>query len=811
MCLGGKTFQIKINGSEVKMKENEEIIKTGSLLNKDDMNSEFKDRRKDYLIKSIDQGEQIPEEWEIEKEYKTRRKIYRNKTIHEALQDKIWKLFYLMGPQYLSTRNLSLKIKDTTTSDANEYIDVLAVFEDTIFVTKCESLDRLDKKNMKGDIDKYSDKLSNIRNSLIKLLKQKYSIIFILATENINWDEDDKTYAEENKIIVWDEYDIDALLELTNLAGEGAKYQIYNRIFFNRKIKNFEITIPALKAKMGGFHYYLFAMNPEHLLKISYVHQRSGKGKFLDISESYQRMLNKKRVRKIEEYIKEGGFFPGSIIVNFNRNFQRVEKLGKMKRLQDVELDAEPVTVTLPPYYGCAWIIDGQHRLYGYADTENKKTETIPVVAFVEEPRSLQTKIFVDINKNQKPIESNLLWDLYEDLYEDSTNEKERELYCISVIAKKLNNDKNSPFYNSITIPKEENQGNISLTTICNSIKTQRFVSGKECPLFYEDYEKTIDYAAERIECFFNIIKKELPEEWELGDEHYFKTNAGLVVLMGIFRDIIDNLSREEELDIKKFVDATKQRLEPLLLYFLDLDNKTIQQYRGAGGAGQKSRQVRAELTRVIKNAKMGFYSRWLEKYEDVQRDKEEFAKKKKGLKYYLDKAEGKNLEFKGSLLVNLNRYLIGDGQIKEDKKVLKEGVLKTIVAFLNTDGGDIVVGILERNKFENADEEKISDCPEYKDKIVFGIDIEYKKDEWDGYLSRLVSFIEKRISDEIIDSELVEIKKLKYENKEVCLINVSPSDSKQFLDGKEFYIRRKNKSQLLEGPDIDRYWKKRK
>jgi len=793
------------------MKEKEEMIKTGSLYDKDYLDSEFKDRRRDYFIKSIDKGENVPDGWKIKREYKTRIKIYRNKTVDELLQDKIWKLFYLMGPQKLSSRNFSLRIGDINSTDVNEYIDVLVVFEDTVFVVKCKSLDKLDEKSMEGDIDNYSDKLSNIRNSLKKLLKQKYSIIFILATENINWDEDDKTYAEENKIIVWDEYDIDALLELTNLAGEGAKYQIYNRIFFDRKIKNFEITIPALKAKMGGFHYYLFAMNPEHLLKISYVHQRSGKGNFLDISESYQRMLNKSRIRKIEEYIKEGGFFPGSIIVNFNRNFQKVEKLGKMKRLQDVALDAEPITVTLPPYYGCAWIIDGQHRLYGYADTENKKTETIPVVAFVEEPRSLQTKIFVDINKNQKAIESNLLWDLYEDLYEDSTDEKEIELYCISVIAKKLNNDKNSPFYNSIAIPKKENQGNISLTTMCTNVKAQKLISGKECPLYFENYKETINYAAQRIACFFNIIKNELTEEWEMGDEHYLKTNAGIVVLMGIFRDIIDGLSREEELDIKKFEIAVYKRLDPLLIHFMDLDSETIRQYRGAGGAGQKSRQVRADLTKVIREANVGFYSRWLEKYEDAKKEKESFAKRKRGLEYYLEKEESKNLEFKGSLYVNLNRYLLGDGKLEKEEGILKEGVLKTIVAFLNTNGGDIVVGVLEKNKFENADEEKISDCTEYKNKIVFGIDIEYSKDEWDGYLQYLTNLIEKRISGEIIDSELVEIKQLKYKNKDICLINVSPSDNKQFLDGKEFYIRRENRTILLEGPEIDRYWKLKK
>jgi len=90
------------------MKEKEEMIKTGSLYDKDYIDSEFKDRRKDYFIKSIDKDENVPDGWKVKKEYKTRIKIYRNKTVDELLQDKIWKLFYLMGPQKLSTRNFSL-------------------------------------------------------------------------------------------------------------------------------------------------------------------------------------------------------------------------------------------------------------------------------------------------------------------------------------------------------------------------------------------------------------------------------------------------------------------------------------------------------------------------------------------------------------------------------------------------------------------------------------------------------------------------------------------------------------------------------
>ena len=128
--------------------------------------------------------------------------------------------------------------------------------------------------------------------------------------------------------------------------------------------------------------------------------------------------------------------------------------------------------------------------MYGYADIPEKERETLPVIAFVNlddenekrgSQESLEAKIFVDINKNQTSIPANLLWDLYEDLYPESKDDKEQLLYAISMIAKKLNDDSQSPFKGRIEIPKEQNQGEITLYTICNSIKSQQLVLLREC------------------------------------------------------------------------------------------------------------------------------------------------------------------------------------------------------------------------------------------------------------------------------------------------------------------------------------------
>ena len=789
-----------------------QVIHKGSLLEGNDLETEYRARKKKRLEKSIVKGTPIPRGWEILREFKTRTRIFKEKSIGTQLEDKVWRLFHEIGVQKLSSREFSLVLKRRNDIGKTKQIDVLAIDNDIVFIVECKSRETLGKKSLKKDIAEFAGNKNDLRNAIRRLLGIRgLQFVFIIATENIEWNKNDKLDAGAEKILIWDEYDLLALQELAKLAGEGAKYQIYNRGFYKQTIRGFEVRGPAIKAKMGGHTYYSFVLSPDDLLKIAYVHHRAAQSSFLELADSYQRMIKKSRIRKIEQYIRDGGFFPGSIIINFHRKLLKEETLGDKGHLDQLRQNAKPVAITLPPYYGCAWIVDGQHRLYSFADLEEKYKETIPVIAFVEEGDSVEAKMFVDINKNQKSIEANLLWDLYEDLYASSEDEKEHQLFVISKIAKQLNSSEDSPFRGHISIPKEQNYGNLTLTTICTSINQQKLISKQEGLLFHDSYEDTIDYATQRISCYFDIIRQELWEEWDSGNEHYVRTNAGVVVLIGILRDIVEcNLSKAELEDIKKFRKATTDFLEPLMIHFLDVDSAAIRAYRGAGGAGQRSRQVRFELTKVIRDANIGFRSIWLEKYEGALKEEDKFAKRRKGILYYLDKDESETLEFKGSLALNLNRYLLGDGKLVHDSSLPNEGVLKSIVAFLNTKGGDLLVGILELKRFEDSYEDKLSDCPIHKDKIIFGIGGEYNKDEWDGYLQRLTSYIENRISPDVIDADLVKITKLSHDGKDLCLVNVHPADAKQYLQNK-FYIRRANKTVLLEGADIDRYWSSRR
>lgn len=146
--------------------------------------------------------------------------------------------------------------------------------------------------------------------------------------------------------------------------GCAAKYQIFSVLFPKETIPQ-QVEVPAISASRGKIKLYYFLIQPEELLKIAYVHHRRSTPK--ELAGSYQRMLNKSRLRRIDGFITKGSHFPNNIILNSTTK-PVFKQFTKKKQAGDVLFGM----LQLPRQYASAWIIDGQHRLYGYADNEKK-------------------------------------------------------------------------------------------------------------------------------------------------------------------------------------------------------------------------------------------------------------------------------------------------------------------------------------------------------------------------------------------------------------------------------------------------------
>ena len=98
---------------------------------------------------------------------------------------------------------------------------------------------------------------------------------------------------------------------------------------------------------VGSIKLYTFSMRVKDLVKISYVAVRGR-----DEEEgAVQRVLNKKRISSIKQYILDGNMFVNTFVINWND-----EKY--MPEISDFEIE-------IPLVDSVAQLIDGQHRLEG--------------------------------------------------------------------------------------------------------------------------------------------------------------------------------------------------------------------------------------------------------------------------------------------------------------------------------------------------------------------------------------------------------------------------------------------------------------
>jgi hypothetical protein len=166
------------------------------------------------------------------------------------------------------------------------------------------------------------------------------------------------------------------------------------------------------------------------------------------------------------------------------------------------------------------------------------------------------------------------------------------------------------------------------------------------------------------------------------------------------------------------------------------------------------------------------------------------------GIETLLQKDEGQCHELKSTFRYDIEASK--HGQKKTSKDVEKE-TLKTICAFMNTEGGTLIIGVSN-------------------DKKVVGLSYDYEftphnKDR-DGFQVLLTNRVSQRIEPDI--PGLVKIIIAKFGSEEICLVEVLASEEPMFLkdtvsgkDIREFYIRDGNQSRPLVGAAMAKYIKR--
>lgn len=417
----------------------------------------YKSKKGEHQQISVDHSrveDYIKQGWEeYTKPLKTKTLLRKVKDHSKKFEDDIWCQFYELGFRKMNyDENLiipfSKNIEDT------KQIDVIAIGEETIFIIECKSSENFKKApSYKDEFDLLNLRLDGLKKSLHQIYGNNYKIKFIFATRNLRFDPEsiDLARLKSTNSFFFDNNTYSYINSLIKNYKSASLYQFLGLIFKNELINLEKIEIPAVRGLMGKKKYYMFSIEPHLLLKMGFILHRTK----ANVTEfpTYQRLLVPSRLKGITKFIDEGGYFPNSIIVNFNSSKHKVQfessaKLGDSNSCFG--------TLKIPNSYGIAYIIDGQHRVYGYAGSNFAKNNTIPVVAFDGLETIEQLEIFMDINQNQKAVSPSLRLDLEEDLYWESERADSRIKALRSSIIKQLCNSESSPLFNKISVGEDK-------------------------------------------------------------------------------------------------------------------------------------------------------------------------------------------------------------------------------------------------------------------------------------------------------------------------------------------------------------------
>ena len=572
------------------------------------------------------------EGWIVDKELKSLVRMKHLKPLDERFEDEVWCLFANLGFQTMNADRHLVIPYNSETAGTSKQIDVFAADEETILLVECKCALTGKKGDFKTDIEA----IQGIREGLIKSLKQKKNfrnkkIKYIFATKNYEITEPDKNRLQASSIYHFDEYGIKYFTELAKHLGSCARYQLLGTLFAGQKIGAMDNRIPAIEGSMGGYKYYSFSIEPEKLLKIAYVLHRNDANN--DMMPTYQRIIKKGRLGEIRKFIDNKGFFPNSLVISIDTNGKKL-KFEPAPASSQVENSISRIGVLyLPQLYRSAYIIDGQHRLYGYAESEHAMDNTVPVVAFENLNKNKQVELFMEINENQRAVSKNLQNTLNADLLWASEDKNKQRKALRLHIAQRLGEKQGSPFFNRIVIGENETSTYccITIDTIENALKSTHFFTrfGKdnseiESGTFDKgSNEATRDILLPFIEECFNYFKSELPDEWEKGDANLgvLTINNTIHALIRIINDIVDYLVQTKKINTKtkashELYELVEPYLAPLVSFIGHIEEKdrteVIRKNYGSGGKASVWRFFQSVVNKAYPDFKPDGLEKWI-------------------------------------------------------------------------------------------------------------------------------------------------------------------------------------------------------
>jgi DNA sulfur modification protein DndB len=401
-------------------------------------------------------------------------KVIKYKEHNVAFENKCWCLMYDLGFKILN-KNDKFILPYGKNEGESQQIDVVAVNDDVVILIECKSSRELIKKDHRPYIDTLQKKIAGFNQSIKELFGDR-RVKFMFATNNQKLGPTNIGILNDSNVFYLNNSSQDYIRSLIDTYKKSAHYQFMSLVFKGEIIKRDKIRIPAIKGKMGGNTYYMFSIEPETLLRIGFVLHRV-KANAEDFP-TYQRLLKTNRIKSLSDFINAGGYFPNSVILNFDtKGLKKSRQLEWEDAGQRDDSLSDHGILKIPNSFAIAYIIDGQHRVYGYSYADNselKFKQTIPVVAFENLSNERQLEMFMEINENQTAISRNLKETLKEDIYWMSPKPNLRMQALMSGINNFMGSENGFKIANYLSIGEDNKE--ITMGTVIDGIKDSGFL-----------------------------------------------------------------------------------------------------------------------------------------------------------------------------------------------------------------------------------------------------------------------------------------------------------------------------------------------
>ncbi len=581
----------------------------------------------------------------------------------KAFERRIWRLFHNMGAVVSNGSkhdlevDLNVSYQKQNASQKSKQLDGFFIMRDKFaFVVECKDNDtkRLKKSTtlITQNFNNWQKLRKPINSRLRATLFGKNTIRepkHIIATKGYDWSDNDLKTLKKAGFLVLTEMGIDYLESCFSESksswftfNQFLSFYLSNVDCYGAGLKDTDKQYVGFRTKSSpgkdgifetedDIYAYTTSMRVIDLLKISTVAHKKAEDidKLGNTTKNYyQRILKSNRlngIKSIPKFIKEKqGPFSNNLLINYRGDknldemwtpFDKGQKRGGLITFEK-----------LSP--GMFHLIDGQHRLFGYApiieedgeDSDFGKHELIITLFDKMEPQD-EARNFLQINKNQKPIDASLVLEVQLVFGAYGPPDEVLENLATTLVQRlgEQNKKSVSPFASPVAIKQSESmkkidhtgkkieQGALTIrgmvTNLVNSKLLQvsgDFSSGyafvNEGKDEADKFKKTCDNLFNIYTEYFAEVKKARPGLWKTTDKAgkviSNKSRIAQNIPIGGFIILLDHFVTKKSKPQKKILNAEVKKLIVNLCDGLkkmsDADESALFDGKTYGGSGPR-------------------------------------------------------------------------------------------------------------------------------------------------------------------------------------------------------------------------------